>query len=116
VYPTQAIGNPGSRALFTDFQYHNLGVGYRGGYADTGRHEQTRNSADWGAFRTPSLRHSAKSPPYMHNGSFATLEEVVEFYNAGGVPNPNISPQIKPLGLSVNEKSALVAFLRAIAD
>ena len=116
VFPLQADGRPSPRALFSDFQFHNIGVGYRGGFSDTGRYEQSHHPADWGAFRTPSLRHSAKSPPYMHDGSFHSLNEVVEFYNAGGVPNPNVSPYLRPLGLSHHEKAALVAFLRAIGD
>ena len=52
----------------------------------------------------------------MHDGGFATLEEVVEFYNAGGRPNPNISPLIRPLQLSAHEKAALVAFLHAMGN
>ena len=114
--PPQTYSGTNSRPLFTDFQYHNLGVGYRGGFADTGRYEQSRHPGEWGSFRTPSLRSSARTPPYMHDGSFGTLEEVVEFYNAGAVPNPNISPLIRPLGLSAHEKAALVAFLRAMGD
>jgi len=52
----------------------------------------------------------------MHDGSLATLEDVVEFYNAGGRPNPNLSPLIRPLFLDGYEKAALVAFLRALSD
>jgi cytochrome c peroxidase len=107
----------GGRALWTDFQYHNLGIGFRSrGFADTGRYERSPNPALWGAFRTPSLRNSARTPPYMHDGSLATLEEVVEFYSAGGRPNPNQSPLIRPLNLNGHEKAALVAFLRALAE
>jgi cytochrome c peroxidase len=115
-YPLQVDGRPGARALFTDFQYHNTGVGYRGGYSDAGRYEQSRHPSHWGSFRTPPLRHSAKTPPYMHDGGFASLEEVVEFYNAGGIPNPNMSPLMRPLGLHGHEKAALVAFVRALGD
>lgn len=106
-----------SRPLFTDFRYHNIGIGQRpGGPADVGRYEQTRNPSEWGAFRTPSLRNSVRTPPYMHDGSIATLEEVVEFYSAGGQPNAYLSPQIRPLFLTGEEKAALVAFLRALAE
>ena len=52
----------------------------------------------------------------MHDGSFATLEEVVEFYNGGGRPNPNMSPLIRPLLLGAYEKAALVAFLCVMGD
>ena len=116
VFPLLGDGRPSSRALFTDFQFHNIGVGYRSGYSDKGRFEQSHHPAEWGSFRTPSLRNSARTPPYMHDGSFGTLEEVVEFYNAGGRPNHNISPLIRPLGLSPQEKAALVAFLYAMGN
>jgi len=117
LFPIRPDGRESSRPLLTDFRFHNLGVGYRfGGFADTGRSAVSRLNAEWGTFRTPSLRNSAKTPPYMHDGSLATLEEVVEFYNAGGQPNPNLSPLIRPLFLDGYEKAALVAFLRALSD
>ena len=112
----QPDGRKFRRPLFSDFQYHNIGVGGRYGEPDAGRYELTRQQPDWGAFRTPPLRNSAKAPPYMHDGSFATLEEVVEFYSAGGRPNPNLSPLIRPLHLDGYEKSALVAFIRAMGE
>jgi len=117
LFPLQADGTVYRRPLLTDFRFHNLGIGYGfGGFADTGRYAISRLDADWGAFRTPSLRNSARTPPYMHDGSLATLEDVVEFYNAGGRPNPNLSPLIRPLFLDGYEKAALVAFLRALSD
>lgn len=116
MFPLQHDGRPSARALFTDFQYHNVGVGYRAGYSDKGRFEQSHHPAEWASFRTPSLRNSARTPPYMHDGSFGTLDEVAEFYNAGGRPNPNISPLIRPLGLSQHEKAALVAFIYAMGN
>jgi cytochrome c peroxidase len=115
-FPLQPDGRRYRRPLFSDFQYHNIGAGLRHGELDAGRYELTRQQSDWGVFRTPSLRNSAKTPPYMHDGSFATLEEVVEFYSAGGRPNPNLSPLIRPLHLDGYEKSALVAFLRAMGE
>ena len=103
--------------MFTDFEFHNLGVGFLGDrFADAGRYRVTRREADLGAFRTPSLRNVAITAPYMHDGSLATLEEVVEFYDAGGLPNPNLSPLIRPLFLDEYEKDALVAFLRTLTD
>jgi cytochrome c peroxidase len=117
LFPLRSEGTPNRRPLFTDFGFHNLGVGYRSGrFADSGRYGLTRVERDIGAFRTPSLRNSARTPPYMHDGSLATLEEVVEFYNAGGRPNPYLSPLIRPLFLDGYEKAALVAFLRALTD
>jgi cytochrome c peroxidase len=115
VFPFRPHRRAHSRPLFTDFQFHNLGVGYRsGGFADSGRYGHSRIDAEWGAFRTPSLRNVARTPPYMHDGSLSTLEDVVEFYSAGGQPNPNLSPLIRPLLLDDHEKAALVAFLRGL--
>jgi cytochrome c peroxidase len=105
------------RVAFTDFGFHNLGVGYKDGrYPDRGRYEITGHRSDLGAFRTPSLRNVAVTAPYMHDGSIATLEEVVEFFDAGGRPNPNLSEHIRPLGLAPEQKRALVAFLRSLTD
>lgn len=117
IFPAGADARQRRRPLFTDFRYHNIGIGQRpGGPADVGRYEQTRNPSEWGAFRTPSLRNSVRTPPYMHDGSIATLEEVVEFYSTGGQPNAYLSPAIRPLFLTGGEKAALVAFLRALAE
>ena len=103
--------------LFTDMRFHNLGIGFRGGrFTDPGRYGVSGVESDLGAFRTPSLRNVARTAPYMHDGSLTTLEEVVEFYDAGGQPNPNLSPRINPLFLTGYEKAALVAFLRALTD
>jgi cytochrome c peroxidase len=103
--------------LFTDMRFHNLGVGYGlGRSTDTGRYGISGVAPDLGAFRTPSLRNVARTAPYMHDGSLTTLEEVVEFYDGGGRPNPYLSPRIRPLFLSGYEKAALVAFLRALTD
>jgi len=107
----------GGIALFTDFRFHNLGVGYSNGrMSDTGRYYVTREKDDWGTFRTPSLRNIALTAPYMHDGSFMTLEEVIDFYDKGGIPNPNLSPSIQPLLLTSQEKLALLAFLHTLTD
>lgn len=81
---------------------------------DVGRYEVTLNPADRWAYRTPTLRNIALTGPYMHDGSMQTLEEVVEFYNSGGISNPNKDPLLKPLNLTSAEKSDLVGFLRAL--
>jgi len=107
----------GAVATFTDSRFHNLGVGYSNGVMkDTGRFEVTRDPANWGAFKTPTLRNVALTSPYMHDGSLATLEDVVDFYNQGGIPNPNISPGLRALHLTPMQKQGLVAFLRALTD
>jgi cytochrome c peroxidase len=69
---------------------------------------------DKGAFKTPTLRSIIETAPYMHDGVFKTLEEVVDFLDQGGGHNPNLSPLLKPLGLSKEEKADLVAFLKAL--
>ncbi len=98
--------------LFSDNQFHNIGL--RPATEDTGRFQVTGNNANVGEFRTPSLRNVELRSPYMHNGHFSTLEEVVEFYNRGGDFNaPNIDHNlIRPLGLSPQQKSDLVSFLK----
>jgi cytochrome c peroxidase len=77
---------------------------------DPGRYLVTARAEDWKAFRTPALRDLAETGPYMHNGVFSSLAEVVEFYNAGGGPGAD-ELIIKPLGLSATERAALVKFL-----
>ncbi|MBL8174735.1 MAG: c-type cytochrome [Bryobacterales bacterium] len=99
---------------FTSNAYHNLGVGMNKPNPDEGRFVVTKNPADWGAFKTPTLRDIARSAPYMHDGSVATLEEVVEFYDKGGEPNKNLDKTMKPLKLSAQEKADLVDFMRAL--
>jgi len=81
---------------------------------DLGRMEVTEDPADLYLFKTPGLRNASLTAPYMHDGSIRSLEEVVRFYNNGGVPNPGLSPRIKPLGLSDQEIADLVAFLRSL--
>ncbi len=102
---------------FSDSQFHNLGIGFdskKGTFSDDGRFTVTRDPADRGAFKTPSLRDLAKRGPYLHDGSAATLREVVELYNRGGTANANLSPKIKPLGLNELEIADLLAFLAAL--
>lgn len=100
--------------LFTDHDFHNTGVSW--GSGDIGRAGVTGDEADRGAFKTPSLRNVAETAPYMHDGSVATLEEVVDHYDRGGTPNPRLDEEIQPLGLSAVEKRQLVAFLRALTS
>lgn len=99
---------------FTSNAYHNLGVGMDKPNPDVGRYEVTKNDSDWGAFKTPTLREAARTAPYMHDGSLKTLEEVVDFYDKGGIPNKNLDQTIRKLNLSATEKSDLVAFLKAL--
>ena len=81
---------------------------------DLGRYEITRDPADRWAYRTPGLRNVALTAPYMHDGSLATLEDVVRFYDRGGIPNDGLDPRVRPLGLSDSEVADLVAFLESL--
>ncbi len=132
-------------ALFSDFRYHNTGIGWRhaqrqesyrvdlGGGAsanvseavvrrlgepeanDLGRFEISQDPQDRWAYKTPMLREVARTAPYMHDGSLPTLESVVAYYNGGGAGAPDQAPEIAPLGLGAGEERALVAFLRSLS-
>ena len=98
-------------ALLTDFGFHNIGVDPA--QDDTGREQATHDVADRGKWKTPGLRAVELTGPYFHDGSAATLEDVVEFYDLGGLhAAPNLAPKIAPLGLTSSDKAALVAFLK----
>lgn len=131
-------------ALFSDNRFHNTGIGYARSMGlpkkhrvqlapgvfvevedkelasfeplqpDVGRYEVTLDPADSWAYRTPSLRNVALTAPYMHDGSLGTLEEVIDFYDRGGIDNPQKSPLLRPLGLTQEEKQALAAFLGSL--
>jgi cytochrome c peroxidase len=101
-------------APFMDNRFHNIGIGTDGPDPDPGRFAVTKRPTDRGKFKTPTLRNVSQTAPYMHDGRFATLEEVVDFYDKGGLPNPNLDPDIIPLGLTAQEKADLLAFLRAL--
>ncbi len=136
-------------ALFTDHQFHNIGVGYdkiavvleklayqdetdlsvanvqalSGSHAsELGRFLVSQRLLDLGAFKTPTLRNIEKTPPYMHDGSLATLEAVVDYYNTGGAvsgarPESRfIDPRIRPLHLTDQQKSDLVTFMRSLTS
>jgi cytochrome c peroxidase len=100
-------------ANLADEKYHNLGVGMDKDEPDLGRFVVTKDEKDKGGFKTPTIRNVAHSGPYMHDGSQATLEEVVEWYDKGGHPNPHLSDKIKPLQLTPQEKADLVEFMKA---
>ena len=101
---------------FTDERFHNTGVAWRDGkFLDLGRFTVTRKEKDRGAFKTPTLREVARTAPYMHDGSIATLEDVIEFYNRGGNRNPHLDAELRPLKLTAEEKQALIAFLKALS-
>jgi cytochrome c peroxidase len=126
--------------LFTDNALHNTGIGYKASFGkpltagmevtpeepllsasalpvtgnDLGRYEITLDPADRWKYRTPSLRNVALTAPYMHDGSLGSLQAVVEFYNAGGIANPELDPLLSPLDLTRSEQDDLVAFLMSL--
>ena len=107
---------------FSDEILHNTGVAWQPGadgiggtYQDDGQFAVSRNERDRGKFKTPTLREIGRTAPYMHDGSLATLADVVEFYDKGGRRNPNLFPIIRPLGLSPEEKRVLVTFLESLS-
>jgi cytochrome c peroxidase len=124
---------------FTDSQFHHLGVPeaplfahplvqaalrfdakrmnmpeYNSVTVDLGRYLVTKEEEDKGKFRTPTLRNVMQREPYMHNGVFLSLEEVIDFYDAGGGAVLGKSPLIQPLGLTAQGKRDLLAFLQAL--
>jgi cytochrome c peroxidase len=97
----------------------NEGLFNNGTYAggdDTGRQLVTGRSGDIGKFKVPGLRNVELTAPYMHDGSVATLEEVIDQYDRGGIGDPTTDPQIVPLSLTSQEKADLLAFLLSFTD
>ena len=128
-------------AAFTDDAYHDTGVGYARAMQprsvarvqlapgvtvklatplqvpvanDLGRYEVTRRPEDRWRYRTPSLRNAGLTAPYMHDGSLATLADVVRYYAGGGVPHDGLDPLIGPFALSERDVADLVAFLESL--
>lgn len=97
---------------FSDQGFHNLGVGFNNPKPDLGRYEVTKVVGDKGAFKTPTLREIARTGPYMHDGSLKTLEDVVDYYDKGGISNPQLDEEIFPLKLTAEEKADLIKFLK----
>ena len=105
--------------LFTNNDYRNNGLDDPGSlddFIDKGRGEVTGDRFDNGKFRIPTLRNAVFSAPYMHDGRFNTLEEVIDHYNSGGSRIDNTDPLIRPLGLTPSEKQDLLNFLHTLTD
>jgi cytochrome c peroxidase len=100
---------------FSDEKFHTTGIGAVEGKPEPGRFAITGKAEDLGRFKTPTLRGVAESGPYMHDGSLATLEEVVEFYRQGGRSAANLDSKLRPIELSDDDARHLVAFLRALS-
>jgi cytochrome c peroxidase len=102
--------------LFTDQQYHNVGIGMDQKEPDPGRGKVTNRPEDTGAFKTPTLRDIAKSAPYFHDGSAATLEEAVDIMLAGGKPNAHLDKKnLQPHKLLPEQREDLLNFLRSLS-
>jgi len=107
---SSAMGVPGGL-------YYNVGIGTAGkteDEVDIGRVKVSEQDADWAAFKVPSLRNVARSAPYFHDGSVATLAEAVKLMATGGIENKNKTPLLVDRGLNDEELTALVAFLGAL--
>jgi len=116
--------------LFSDQQFHNDGFTFFGRPGeDLGRYVITKDTLQLGAFKTPSLREVARTAPYMHTGTMPDLNEVMDMYNRGMPqpiprnvlknhegPIPESSPLLSPLGLTEEEKQAVIAFLGALTS
>ncbi|HEY5798789.1 MAG TPA: cytochrome c peroxidase [Burkholderiaceae bacterium] len=102
---------------FTDNGFHNLGLASFGGdKPDLGRFEHKKVALMKGAFKTPTLRDVERTAPYFHDGSAKTLMDVMDHYAKGGVVRTNISPNIKALALTQQDKEDLVAFMKALTS
>lgn len=100
--------------FFSDDEFRHLGLPTEG--VDSGRAQIAYKWSEFGKFRTPTLRNLVFTAPYMHNGSFETIESVVEYYNTGGSDHPLKDKILKPLNLSVADRQDLVSFLQALSD
>lgn len=102
---------------FSDGRFYSLGIGWdasRQRFKDEGRFAVSHEPRDRGAFKTPGLRDVSKHAPYMHDGSLASLRDVVEFYSRGGDPNAPKSKRLRPLNLPPRDVDALIAFLKSL--
>lgn len=101
---------------FTDNGFHNIGLREPAGAEDPGRFAHKKVAVLKGAFKTPTLRDVALTAPYMHNGAYATLAEVVDHYDRGGDAKANLDANMKPLGLTAEERRDLVQFMRSLTS
>ncbi|TAL08636.1 MAG: c-type cytochrome [Nitrospirae bacterium] len=99
---------------FSDEKFHNLGIDWDKDQVDVGRYLASKDPEDIGAFKTPTLREISLTAPYMHDGRFLTLKEVIDFYDKGGIQNPHLSNLIIPLNLTDQEKADLVEYMRSL--
>lgn len=104
-------------SLLTDKQFHNVGIGMKAEKPDLGRFNVTKIEKDTGAFKTPTLRDVARSAPYFHDGSVATLEEAVKLMVGGGIDNPHLDRvNLQKADLTEGEVKDLIEFLKSLTE
>ena len=111
---TSAKGEP-SRGTTASTGSGQASAGPAGAFQDLGRFAVTGRPEDQGAFKTPTLREIARTAPYMHDGTFSTLNEVLNYYDRGGNKDPFLDGELRPLNLIADEKQALLEFLRSLS-
>jgi len=117
VFKKAKCDNCHSGALFADLQYHNVGIGMAAEKPDVGRFAVTKDPKDTGAFKTPTLRDVARSAPYFHDGSAATLEEAVKIMTGGGLENPHLDKvNLVKTDLTADETKDLIEFLKSLTE
>jgi len=104
-----------SDPLFSNLKFFNNGIDSARNL-EQGRAVVTGRPSDVGKFRTPTLRNIELTAPYMHDGRFSTLEEVIDHYASGGHPAPNVNPNVRRLNLTERDKADLIAFLKTLTD
>ncbi|MEK6284262.1 MAG: cytochrome c peroxidase [Acidobacteriota bacterium] len=115
VFKSAKCTNCHDGVLITDQQFHNAGVGMDAPEPDKGRFNATKKEEDTGAFKTPTLRDVAKSAPYFHDGSAATLEEAVDFMLNGGKPNPYLDKKnLEKRVMTPEQRRDLLEYLRSL--
>ena len=99
---------------FSDEKFANLGIGFDRRDPDLGREVVTHRRGDIGKFKVPTLRDAARTPRFMHDGRFQTLDEVLDFYAKGGISNPHLDTRILPFFMDRQIKEDLLEFLQAL--
>jgi len=105
-----------SGVLFTDQQFHNIGIGMDQENYDVGRYKVSGDEQNKGAFKTPTLRDIARSAPYFHDGSVPTLIEAVKLVAGGGLPNPDLDGLMEPQTLTDQELADLLEFFGSLSQ
>ena len=117
VFKRAKCDNCHSGVMFADKQFHNVGIGMKAEKPDVGRFTVSKAEKDTGAFRTPTLRDVARSAPYFHDGSAATLEEAVKIMVGGGIDNPHLDKtNLVKTEVTADEMKDLIEFLKSLTE